>query len=99
MKITKRRIVEQGLDRNVNEGSVLLDAATSPADDHGELRLIVERGRFRGPPNRLTVSDQTRRATREYFGIDRLFESTFLQVIIVVETDTENFRRLGHRRQ
>jgi hypothetical protein len=45
------------------------------------------------------MSDQTRREPRENFGIDRLFESAFLEVIIVVETETEDFRRLGHRRQ
>ena len=99
LKIANRRIVEQGVARNVIEGSVALDAASSPADHHGEFRLIVERGRFAWPPDRFTVSDQTRREARENFGIDRLLESAFLEVIIVVETDTEDFRRLGHRRQ
>jgi len=83
----------------VIEGSVALDTASSPADHHGELRFIVERRRFAWPPDRFTVSDQTRREAPENFRIDRLFESAFLEVIIVVETDTEDFRRLGHRRQ
>src|SRR5467141_425246 len=99
LKIANRRIVEQGVAGNVIEGSVAVDAASSPADHHGELRLIVERGRFAWPPDRFTVSDQTRREARENFGIDRLFEPAFLEVNIVVETDTEDFRRLGHRRQ
>src|SRR6266478_1700738 len=99
LKIANRRIVEQGVARNVIEGSVALDAASSPADHHGELRLIVEGGRFAWPQDRFTVSDQTRREAREDFGIDRLLESAFLEVIIVVETDTEDFRRPGHRRQ
>src|ERR1700720_3589431 len=81
------------------EGSVVLDAASAAADHHGELRLIVERGRFGWQPDRFTVSDQTGREARKNFGIDRLFESAFLEVIVVVETDTEYFRRLGHRRQ
>src|SRR6266446_2623695 len=99
LKIANRRIVEQGVACNVIEGSVAVDAASSPADHHGEFRLIVERRRFAWPPDRFTVSDQTRRVARENFGIDRLFESAFLEVIIVIETDTEDFRRLGHRRQ
>src|ERR1700677_1162146 len=65
----------------------------------GEFRHIVERGRFGWPPDRFTVSDQARREARENFGIDRLLKSAFLEVIIVVETDAEDFRRLGHRRQ
>jgi hypothetical protein len=99
LKIADRRIVEQGVTCNVIEGSVAVDAAPSPADHHGELRLIVERGRFAWPPDRFTVSDQTRREARENFRINRLFESAFLEMVIVVETDTEDFRRLGHRRQ
>ena len=99
LKIANRRIVEQGVARNVIEGSVAVDAASSPADHHGELRLIVERERFAWLPDRFTVSDQTRREPCENFGIDRLFESAFLEMIIVVETDTEDFRRLGHRWQ
>jgi len=81
------------------EGFVAADAASSPADHHGEFRLIVQRGRFRWLPDRFTVSEQTRREPPENFGIDRLFESAFLEVIIVVETDTEDFRWLRHRRQ
>jgi len=45
------------------------------------------------------VSDQTRREAREDFGIFRLLQPAFLQVIIVVETDAQNLRRYGHRRQ
>ena len=45
------------------------------------------------------MSDQTRREARENFRIDRLFEPAFLEVIIIVEADTDDFRRLGHRRQ
>src|SRR5277367_894842 len=88
LKIAYRRIVEQGVARNVIEGSVRLDAASSAADHHGELCLIVKRRRFGWPPDRFTVSDQARREARENFGIDRLFESAFLEVVIVVETDT-----------
>ena len=57
------------------EGSVALNAASSPADNYGEFCLIVERGRFAWPPDLFTVSDQTRREARENFGIDGLFES------------------------
>src|SRR6266576_1356320 len=45
------------------------------------------------------MSDQTRREAREDFRIRRLLQPAFLQVIIVVETDAQNFRRYGHRRQ
>lgn len=45
------------------------------------------------------MSDQARREATEYFRIDRLFQSAFRQVIIVVETDTENLWRYGYRRQ
>jgi hypothetical protein len=45
------------------------------------------------------MSDQTRREAGEDFRIDRLLQPAFLQVIIVVETDAQNFRRYGHRRQ
>src|SRR5271155_2736378 len=45
------------------------------------------------------MSDQTRREAREDFRIRRLLQPTFLQVIIVVETDAQNFRRYGYRRQ
>ena len=76
-----------------------MDAASSSADHHGEFCLIVERGRLGWPPDRFTVSDQARREARENFGIDRLFEPAFLEVIIVVEADTDDFRRLGNRRQ
>ena len=61
--------------------------------------LVVEHERFAWLPHRFTVSDQTRREPSKNFGIDRLFESAFLEVVIVVETDTKDFRRLGHRRQ
>jgi hypothetical protein len=99
LKIANRRIVEQGVARNVIEGFIAVDTAPSPANHHGEFRLIVQRGGFAWPPDRFTVSDQTCREARENFGIGRLFESAFLEVIIVVETDTEDFRRLGHRGQ
>src|SRR5271154_3777602 len=45
------------------------------------------------------MSDQTRREASEDFRILRLLQPTLLQVIIVVETDAQNFRRCGHRRQ
>src|SRR5437870_12152328 len=45
------------------------------------------------------MSDQTRREAGEDFRIGRLLQPAFLQVIIVVETDAQNFRRYGHRRQ
>src|SRR5216684_2967872 len=45
------------------------------------------------------MSDQTRREASEDFRIGRLLQPAFLQVIIVVETDAQNFRRYGHRRQ
>src|SRR6266850_7320183 len=45
------------------------------------------------------MSDQTRRETGEDFRIVRLLQTAFLQVIIVVETNGQNFRRYGHRRQ
>src|ERR1700692_2137693 len=83
LKIANRCIVEQGVARNVIEDSVLLDAASAPADHPGALRLIVERGRFAWPPDRFTMSDQARREAREHFGIDWLFESALLEVIIV----------------
>src|SRR5271170_2160536 len=43
------------------------------------------------------MSDQTRCEARENFGVRGLFESAFLEVIIVVETDTKDFGWLGHR--
>ncbi|HEY1885979.1 MAG TPA: hypothetical protein VGG86_07985 [Roseiarcus sp.] len=42
---------------------------------------------------------KTRRVSRENLRIDRLFESAFFEVIIVVKTNTKDFRRLEHRRQ
>ena len=45
------------------------------------------------------MSDQTRREAGEDFRILRFLQSAFLQVIIVVETDAQNFRWGGHRRQ
>src|SRR5882757_5083892 len=45
------------------------------------------------------MSDQTSREAGEDFRIVRLLQPAFLQVIIVVETDAQNFRRYGHRRQ
>src|SRR3989442_7217555 len=45
------------------------------------------------------MSDQTRREADEDVWIGRLLQAAFLQVIIVVETDAQNFRRYGHRRQ
>src|SRR3989442_13223545 len=45
------------------------------------------------------MRDQTCRETGEDFRIGRLLQPAFLQVIIVVETDAQNFRRYGHRRQ
>src|SRR5258707_9219494 len=45
------------------------------------------------------MSDQTRREAGEDFRIGRLLQPAFFQVIIVVETDAQNFRRYGHRRQ
>ena len=45
------------------------------------------------------MSDQTRREAGEDFRIGRLLQPAFLQVIIVVETDAQNFGRYGHRRQ
>src|SRR6202051_2139400 len=45
------------------------------------------------------MSDQTRRKAGEDFRIGRLLQPAFLQVIVVVETDAQNFRRYGHRRQ
>src|ERR1700758_1228147 len=45
------------------------------------------------------MRDQTRREAGEDFRIRRLLQPAFLQVIIVVETDAQNFRRYGHRRQ
>src|ERR1700733_6916330 len=45
------------------------------------------------------MTDQTRRETREDFRIRRLLQPAFLQVIVVVETDAQNLRRYGHRRQ
>ena len=93
------RVVEQGVARDMIEGFVAVDAAPSSADHHGEFSLIVQRGRFRRLPDRFTVRDQAGRKPPENFGVDRLFESAFLNVIIVIETDTEDFRRLRHRRQ
>ena len=81
------------------EGYFRLDAPSSPANHHGEFCLIIERGRFRRSRDRITVSDQAGREARENFGVDRLFESAFLEVVIVVQTDTDDFRRLLHRRQ
>jgi hypothetical protein len=84
----------------VSEGSFAVDEPSSPTDHHGELRLRIERGRFAWPPDWFTVSDQTHREARENFGRDRFFESAFLEVIIIVaETDTEDFRRPRHPRQ
>ncbi len=76
-----------------------LDTASPSADHYGKLCFIVESGRFGWPPDRLTVSDQTRREAPEDFGVGGLFEAAFLEVIVVVETHTEDLRRLGHRRQ
>src|SRR5882724_6343168 len=45
------------------------------------------------------MSDQTRREAGEDFRIGRLRQPAFRQVIIVVDTDAQNFRRYGHRRQ
>src|SRR5580658_2760893 len=45
------------------------------------------------------MSDQTRREASEDFRVLRFLQPTLLQVIIVVETDAQNFRRCGHRRQ
>src|SRR6266853_2675964 len=45
------------------------------------------------------MSDQTSREAGEDFRIVRLLQSAFRQVIIVVETDGQNFRRYEHRRQ
>src|SRR5580700_11755893 len=45
------------------------------------------------------MSDQTRREAGEDFRILRLLQPALLQVVIVVETDAQNFRRCGHRRQ
>src|SRR5216683_3424446 len=45
------------------------------------------------------MRDQTRREAGEDFRIGWLLQPALLQVIIVVETDAENFRRYGHRRQ
>src|SRR6266702_8398133 len=45
------------------------------------------------------MSDQARREAGEDFRIGLLLQPAFLQVIIVVETDAQNFRRYGHRRQ
>src|SRR6266481_4480679 len=45
------------------------------------------------------MSDQTRREADEDVWIGRLLQAAFLQVIIVVETGAQNFRRYGHGRQ
>src|SRR6266481_6538424 len=45
------------------------------------------------------MSDQTRREAGEDFRIVGLLQPAFLQVIIVVETNRQNFWRYGHRRQ
>src|SRR5258705_135374 len=45
------------------------------------------------------MSEQTRREAGEDFRIGRLLQPAFLQVIIVVDTDAQNLRRHGHRRQ
>src|ERR1700679_2090905 len=45
------------------------------------------------------MRNQTRREAAEDFGIGWLLQPAFFQVIIVVETDAQNFRRCGHRRQ
>src|SRR6266436_9322254 len=45
------------------------------------------------------MRDQTRREAGEDFRIGRFLQPAFLQMIIVVETDAQNFRRYGHRRQ
>jgi hypothetical protein len=45
------------------------------------------------------MSDQTRRKAGEDLRIGRLLQPAFRQVIIVVETDTQNFWRYGDRRQ
>src|SRR5580692_5572636 len=83
----------------MTQGSLAADAASSLADYHGELRLIVEHRRFTWPADWFAVSDQTRREPCKNFGIHRLFKPAFLKVVIVVEADTEDFRWLGHRRQ
>src|ERR1700689_663027 len=45
------------------------------------------------------MSDHTRREAGEDFRIVRLLQPALLEVIIVVETDAQNFRRCRHRRQ
>src|SRR5580704_2315982 len=45
------------------------------------------------------MSDQTRREAGEDLRILRLLQPALLEVIAVVETDAQNFRRCGHRRQ
>src|ERR1700728_4404992 len=45
------------------------------------------------------MSDQTRREAAKNFRIDGLLQSAFRQVIIVIETDAQNFGRYGYRRQ
>src|SRR6202041_2600296 len=45
------------------------------------------------------MSDHTLREAAEDLRIDRLLQPAFFQVVIVVETDTQNFRRFRYRRQ
>src|SRR5580698_5652417 len=45
------------------------------------------------------MSDQTRREAGEDLRILRLLQPALLQVIIVIETNAQNFRWCGHRRQ
>src|ERR1700743_2743005 len=45
------------------------------------------------------MSDQARREAAENFRIDRLLQPAFRQVIVVIETDAQNFRWFGYRRQ
>ena len=98
LEIARAHVIENGVAEHVLAPALFGNVAASPADHHGQLRLVIGLGGVLRKHDGMAVPGHRRRKLGEDRGHHGNRHFRFLGVIAVVQADADDLGRPGNRR-